>query len=101
MTEKEKLKAKADAFFEVGHLLKYEYEGLYDQSSIEEFFNAKADGLILRADKINKITKVIYKGYAIKGFRDGTFDIEKNGELIDGSFKSVQECKKAIDGFDV
>lgn len=47
------------------------------------------------------MTEVIYKGYSIKGFEDGSFDIEQNGELIDGNFKSERECKQAIDGFDV
>jgi len=43
---------KADAFFEVGEKLKYEYEGPYDQSSIEEFFDALAQDLILKADSL-------------------------------------------------
>jgi len=47
------------------------------------------------------MTETIYKGYTIKGFDDGTFDIEQGGELIDGNFKSEQECKKTIDNFDV
>ena len=43
----------------------------------------------------------IYKGYVIKGFDDGTFDIEEmNGDLIDGEFESLNECKAAIDGFE-
>jgi hypothetical protein len=51
MTEIEQLKAKADAFFEVGEILKYEYDGPYDRSSIEEFFDDKAQDLILAANK--------------------------------------------------
>jgi len=47
------------------------------------------------------MTETTYKGYTIKGFEDGTFDIEQGGDLIDGNFKSAQECKEAIDGFDV
>jgi len=43
----------------------------------------------------------IYKGYTIKAFEDGTFDIEgDDADLIDGGFESVQECKAAIDGFE-
>ena len=52
MTEKEKLKIKADTFFEVGELLKYEYEGAYDRSSIEDFFDSKAQELILKASHL-------------------------------------------------
>jgi hypothetical protein len=41
-----------------------------------------------------------YKGYTIKAFEDGTFDIEDdNGSLIDGGFKDLHECKAAIDEF--
>lgn len=45
------------------------------------------------------ISETKYKGYTIKGFEDGTFDIEQYGELIDGGFKSEQECIEAIDRF--
>jgi hypothetical protein len=38
-----------------------------------------------------------YKGYTITSFEDGTFDITENGDLIDGGFKSLKECKEAID----
>ena len=51
MSDSEKLKIKADAFFEVGEILKYEYDGPYDQGSIEEFFYNKAQDLILKASK--------------------------------------------------
>lgn len=48
-----------------------------------------------------KITEIAYKGYVIKGFEDGLFDIEEmDGELVDGDFKSESECKELIDGFD-
>lgn len=50
---KEQLKAKADAYFSVGELLKYEYEGPYDRSSIEDFFDGKAQDLILKAQKLS------------------------------------------------
>lgn len=53
MTQKEELKAKADAFFQVGELLNYEYEGSYNRSSIEEFFDNKAKALLLEADKLD------------------------------------------------
>jgi hypothetical protein len=38
-----------------------------------------------------------YKGYTITSFEDGTFDINEDGDLIDGGFKSVKECYEAID----
>ena len=40
-----------------------------------------------------------YKGYEIKQFEDGSFDIEQDGELIDDDFSSEHECKNAIDGY--
>lgn len=49
---KRDLLIKADAFFEVGEKLKYEYEGSYDRSSIEEFFDDLAQDLILKADSL-------------------------------------------------
>ena len=49
MDEKERLKIKADAFFEVGEILRYEYEGFYDQEGIEDFFDSKARELVLKA----------------------------------------------------
>jgi len=49
---KRDLLIKADAFFEVGEKLKYEYEGPYDRSSIEEFFDDLAQDLILKADSL-------------------------------------------------
>ncbi len=36
---------KIDAFYEVGEALKYDYEGDYSQSSIEDFFDRKAQEL--------------------------------------------------------
>lgn len=45
------ISAKADAFFSVGEILKYEYEGPYDRSSIEEFFDNYADNLLKELDK--------------------------------------------------
>ena len=50
--QKRDLKTKADAFFEVGEKLKYEYEGPYDRSSIEEFFDDLAQDLVLKADSL-------------------------------------------------
>jgi hypothetical protein len=50
--KKRDLKTKADAFFEVGEKLKYEYEGAYDRSSIEEFFDGLAEDLMLKADSM-------------------------------------------------
>ena len=50
--QKRDLKTKADAFFEVGEKLKYEYEGSYDRSSIEEFFDDLAQDLVLKADSL-------------------------------------------------
>ncbi len=50
--QKRDLRVKADAFFEVGEKLKYEYEGSYDRSSIEEFFDGLAQDLILKADSL-------------------------------------------------
>ena len=44
--EKSLRKTKADAFFEVGDLLKNEYEGSYDRPSIEDFFYDKAQELL-------------------------------------------------------
>lgn len=38
--------AYSEALFMVGHYLKYEYEGPYDQSSIEEFFDKKAESIM-------------------------------------------------------
>ena len=38
-----------------------------------------------------------YKGYQIKRFHDGLFDIEQDGELIDGDFESEEECAAYID----
>jgi len=38
-----------------------------------------------------------YKGYTIKGFEDGLFDIEQGDELVDGNFKSIDDCKTYID----
>ncbi len=52
--QKRDLKAKANAFFEVGEKLKYEYEGAYDISSIERFFDHLAKELILKADSLTE-----------------------------------------------
>lgn len=39
-----------------------------------------------------------YKGFNIIECQDGTFDIEElNGDLVDGNFKSLQDCKDDID----
>ena len=38
-------RGKIDAFYEVGSALKYEYEGAYNQSEIEDFFDIKANEL--------------------------------------------------------
>lgn len=43
--------AFAEAFYMVGHHLKYEYEGLYDCSSIEEFFDKKGDEIMEKYTK--------------------------------------------------
>ena len=50
--QKRDLRVKADAFFEVGEKLKHEYEGPYDRSSIEEYFDDLAQDLILKADSL-------------------------------------------------
>ena len=50
--QKRDLKVKADAFFEVGEKLKYEYEGAYDRDSIEKFFDDLARDLMLKADSV-------------------------------------------------
>lgn len=50
--QKRDLKVKANAFFEVGEKLKHEYEGHYDRSSIEDFFDGLAQDLILKADNL-------------------------------------------------
>lgn len=46
------LKVKADAFFEVGEKLRYEYDGSYDLSSIDEFFDGLACKLIEESENI-------------------------------------------------
>ena len=38
-------RGKIDAFYEVGSALRYEYEGAYNQSEIEDFFYIKANEL--------------------------------------------------------
>jgi hypothetical protein len=38
-----------------------------------------------------------YRNYQIIRFEDGTFDIEKGGELVDGGFKSYVDCRLYID----
>jgi hypothetical protein len=46
------------------------------------------------------VTEEIYQGYTIKGFEDGTYDIEDSDcELQDGGYKSVDECKAVIEGY--
>jgi len=40
-----------DAFYEVGSILKYEYEGPYTQSDIEDFFDKKANKMKLEEPK--------------------------------------------------
>ncbi len=50
------LKARAQAFFAVGEILNYSYEGDYSQSSIEAFFDSLAQDLLLKADELkNKV----------------------------------------------
>lgn len=50
------LKSRAQAFFAVGEILNYSYEGDYSQSSIEAFFDSLAQDLLLQADKLkNKV----------------------------------------------
>ena len=44
-TKSDLVKIKAEAFREVGEILKYQYEGFYDQSSIEDFFDERANKL--------------------------------------------------------
>ena len=46
------LKIRAQAFFDVGQILNYSYEGDYSQSSIEAFFDRLAQNLMLEADKL-------------------------------------------------
>ena len=41
--------------------------------------------------------QMTYKGYQILKFEDDTFDINQGRELIDGGFKSCQDCKDYID----
>ena len=50
--KKRDLKTKANAFFDVGEKLKYEYDGAYDRSSIEEFFDSLAEELMLKSDNL-------------------------------------------------
>lgn len=38
----------ADGYFNVGDLLKYEYEGSWDRESIEDFFDDKATDLLIK-----------------------------------------------------
>ncbi len=42
-----------------------------------------------------------YRGYYIEPIGNGQYDItELNGDLVDGGFVSVEECKHIIDQFD-
>ena len=44
------------------------------------------------------MTEEIYKGYVIKGFEDGLFDIEEaSGDLIDGNFNNLIDFNKVSD----
>ena len=52
MKESEILKIKARTFFEAGELLRYSYDGPFDLSSIEDFFDDKAQDLMLEAARI-------------------------------------------------
>lgn len=45
---------RSEVFYEVGSILRYEYEGPYTQSDIEEFFDRKGDEII---ELLNKQTK--------------------------------------------
>jgi hypothetical protein len=57
MEIEDKLRIKAESYFEVGELLKSEYDGDYDRPSIEEFFDAKAEELLLKAGKLENTKK--------------------------------------------
>lgn len=47
------------------------------------------------------MAKQKYNGFYIVQVEDGSFDItELNSDLVDGGFKSVDECKAVIDLFD-
>lgn len=46
------LKAQSEAFFQVEEKLKYDYEGLYDRSSIGEFFDDIAQDLLIMAKSL-------------------------------------------------
>lgn len=37
---------KADVYYSVGYMLRYQYEGPYDRESIEKFFDDHADRLV-------------------------------------------------------
>ena len=42
-----------------------------------------------------------YRGYYIEPIGNGQYDItELNGDLVDGGFASIEECKHIIDHFD-
>ncbi len=42
-----------------------------------------------------------YRGYYIEPIGNGQYDItELSGDLVDGGFASIEECKHIIDHFD-
>ena len=60
-------------------------------------------GLLIEADGEREVESLTgmesYKGYFIKSFEDGSFDIEDQcSELVDGNFSSAAKCRMYIDG---
>jgi len=80
MNKKDYLKAKADAFEEVGQLLKYDYEGAYDRSSIESFFDDKAEELKLEANTL--VSLIDINSNHIEEIKDETNDVYDLFDLI-------------------
>ena len=53
-----------------------------------------------KENRMNIVTER-YRGYYIEPIGNGQYDItELNGDLVDGGFASIEECKHIIDHFD-